>query len=145
MILYYAGTNFLQNTLNMIQIFGAYIFVIKILKRFFKSSHREVFYRKAVLKISQNSQENFCRGVQLPRPTTLIKTELHCRYFHMNFADFRNIFLGVNMQNFPKKNISYPLIGTTRALMLRAIMHPCVFVSAGKKCKFFRKFCVRTK
>ena len=60
----------------MVQIFGAYIFVIKILKRFFKSSHREVFYRKAVLNISQNSQENVCSGVQLPRPTTLIKTEL---------------------------------------------------------------------
>ena len=65
--------------------------MVKCIKH--RISRPEVFYKKVLLEISQNSQENTCAGdsflikLQAP-PTTSLKKRLWHRCFPVNFAKF---------------------------------------------------------
>ena len=88
------------------QLFMIYDWFLKTAKRIqtargntreeYKSSHRRCSFKKGVLKISQNSQENTCARVSFNkvaglRSAKLFKKRLWHRCFPVNFAEFFRI------------------------------------------------------
>ena len=87
---HYISIRYLKNYVIM-TFFGTFP-VILVHASKFRSSRPEMFYKKAVLRILQNSQENTC--ARISPQSTLLKKRLWCRCFPVNFAKFlRALFL----------------------------------------------------
>ena len=100
----------IADELNSPSLFSLLVFVQSHMVR---SSHLEVFYKKVVLEILQNSQENTCPGVSFllkfagQRCVTLLKMGLWHRCFPMNFVKFlRTSFL----QNTSRRLLLYGFV-----------------------------------